>query len=413
MRQRIGLAVWLLGAVTACAGENGESSDVQGQLTVQTWFGDEQQQQAYDALFSEFATHYPKVEILTTDSAAESRELFQERLVSGQPNYDTFAFNVSQYVGTELANLDALAAREGFSDAFGDDILRAFTLDGSLRAVPVSVLRVNTMIYSPGLLSEVGISAPPQSLAELTAACEVLEAAGRVCLALSDAGGWTATLWIMDGVFPAVAGAEHSRSFLRGELSGDDALFVQTLETVAALLPYANQDRGDLEWDAAARLVSTRLAAFNPVGEWVRTSPGADVGGVIGTDFELMPHPGTDALYVRNVEAFAATADPNKSRVVEAWLGVVASEAGQTAYNAPLATIPARRLEDLSAFDVYAQGSIEAYADPGTEKVDALWRLVPTDVEGQVNEVLRAFVLDGDVATASAWFAENYALFQR
>ncbi len=381
---------------------------------METWFGD-QQQQAYDGLFSEFATHYPNVEIVTEASAADARKSFQERLASGLPSYDTFHVGpVSQYVGTEsdqfaseLANLDALAAREGFVDVFDEDVLDAFTFGGSLWAVPLSVLRVNTMVYSPELLSEGGISAPPQSLAELSSACEALQAAGTVCLSLGVAGGWTATLWIMDGVFPAVAGAEHSRRFLRGELSGDDALFLQALETVAALLPYANQDRGTLEWDQAAGLVSAGQAAFNPVGEWVRKSPG------IGTDFELMPHPGTAGLYVFNVEAFGATADADKSRMVEAWLEVVASEAGQTAFNWPLATIPARRVEDVSAFDVYGQRSIEAFADPGTEKIEALSRLVTPDVEGQVNDVLKAFVMDGDVATASAWFVENYALFQR
>src|SRR5688572_15596901 len=132
--QRIGVALWLLGTVTSCSVETNEPNEpyeLQGQLTVQTWWSQDQEQEAYDALFTEFGTHYPKVQIVTSQgpSAEESRKIFQERMTSGQPSYDTFqVVPASPYVASELANLDALAAREGFEDAFGDDVLSPFVL---------------------------------------------------------------------------------------------------------------------------------------------------------------------------------------------------------------------------------------------------------------------------------------------
>ncbi len=412
------LVVCLLGALPACAGSPTTASDSQpeGTLRVYPWLD-----ASFDALVAEFNARYPKVEVQGGVVTFDEEEKFAHDVFLAGP------VNVADYVGTEadqsarrLLNLDALAARESWHEAFSEDVRRGATLGGSIWAVPLYVSRTNTMMYNEQLLVDVGIcasgdtvclEAPLASLDQLKSTCEAVEdAIGQKCLALGAANSSEMAFWILDGVFPAVAGGAHTRSFLRGELSGDDPLFLQTLETVSELLNHANYDRARLTVDGAAELVISARAAFSPIWDGNAVTP-SSIGGVVDVDFRLVPQPGAANIYVFEWSGFVAKSDTKNRPAALAWLEVVGSETAQIIYNQSIGLVPARRMEP-AIFSGYQRRGIEAFADPDVERVDALWSVLKRELWDEVATVLGAFVIAGDVASTADWFQNNYERFR-
>ncbi len=418
----------MLGALPACGSDDEQTQDEgpSGTLEVFSWWVTGGEKAAFDALVGVYNEKYPNVEVVNAslDDAMNARMIFQDRMAAGDPP-DTFqstaAAGIFQWVGdgdaasSQLLNLDAMAASEGWNDAFSPEVRNLVTFNDSMWAVPVNVHRINSVMYSQPMLDAAGVTTDPKTMNmdELLAACELLDADGKACIGLGVNGGWTASLWIIDGVMPAVAGPEVSRSFLRGELAGDDAAIVDTLNAVAALLPYTNADRGELEWDAAAHLVTDGTAAFNPMGDWAYAE--LKSRGEPGTDFDVIGHPGAQATYVMNFDTFPVTAGAKNRKAAEAWLKVVGSEEGQVAFNSLKGSIPARTISnqeliDLN-FDDYGHRAIADFAEPGAP-LRAFSTIVPPDLEGEMNDMFKQFVLDGDVDTAVTWFVNNYSRFQ-
>jgi glucose/mannose transport system substrate-binding protein len=419
---RLGLATVLLGAAVGCGGGDDENTaaEPEGILEVFSWWTSGSESEAFDALVAEFNNQYPKVEVINAaqDGSQMAHDLFQERMSGGNPP-DTFQSNAASrlfsWVGTEgdysqskLLNLEPLAGKQGWKTAFSPEVRSLVELGEAMWAVPVNVHRINTVMYSPPMLAAAEL-APPTTLAELLSTCETLDDLGQVCIGLGVKGGWTASLWIIDGIFPAVAGADHSRAFLRGELSGDDAKFVETLNTAKALLEYSNVDREALDWVQAATLVAEGKAAFNPMGDWAYAELKVH-GGTAGTDFDVIAHPGATGAYMMNFDVFSVTAGAKNQAAADAWLTVVGSEAGQTAFNLVKGSIPARSITDNTPYDAYGQRAIAEFAS-GTQRVGALSTVLAEAMEAEMNTVMGEFAKDGDVDTVVTWFKNNYWRF--
>jgi len=412
----------MAGALPACGGGDEEATDTepQGTLEVFSWWVQGGEGAAFDALVAEFNNQYPKVNVVNAalENAEQSRMIFQERMTAGDPP-DTFqsgaAAGLFQWVGdgdaatSKLLNLEPLAGAQGWKNSFSEEVRSLVTLNDRMWAVPVNVHRINAVLYNPTVLASVGEDAEFGSLDEMIAACELLDADGIKCLSIGAAGGWTQTMWFMDGIFPAAAGdAEYTRSFLRGELSGDDPLLIEAVNKMAALLPYTNADRGEIEWDVAAEKVKNGEAAFSPMGDWAYAEMKAR-GGTFDTDINVMGHPGGQNYYVMNFDTFPVPAGAKNQTAAEAWLKVVGSEEGQNAFNVLKGSIPARTVVDTADYDQYGVNAIGEFA--AKERVRAMWTLVPPALEGDMNEVFRQFVLDGDVDTVLVWFSNNYSRF--
>jgi glucose/mannose transport system substrate-binding protein len=420
----MGIGLFLLATVPAC-GDSDESTATEpsGVLEVFSWWTSGGEKAAFDALVAEFNGRYPKVEVINAAQVGteDARALFKQRMVDGDPP-DTFqetaAGGIFQWVGDEndqsgskLVNLEQLAAKEGWKSAFSEEVRSLVTLGGTMWAVPINVHRLNTVMYNVQMLADVDME-PPETYDELMAVCEALDAADMVCWGLGVKSGWTATLWLMDGLFPATASPEHRTQFLRGELSGDDDGFRDMLEKAAALLAYSNPNRGELEWDGGAKLVTAGDAAFNPMGDWAYAEL-KNAGGEAGTDFDVITHPGANGVFVMNFDNFPMPAGAKNPTAGEAWLKVVGSEAGQNAFNLLKGSIPARAVDDSSEFDAYGQRTIAEFGTDDTNRVTAAGAILNPGLEPEMNEVFAEFMIDRDVDAVITWFNNNYSRFEK
>jgi hypothetical protein len=95
----------------------------------------------------------------------------------------------------------------------------------------------------------------------------------------------------------------------------------------AALLPYANANRGEVDADAAIELVETGAAAFSPVWDDAATQPSKSTFG--GT-------------------AFVVKADMDNRAAAEAWLSLVGSAEGPALRGARSGFVPTRAIDEPS-----------------------------------------------------------------
>ncbi len=417
-RLLLGSALLFAGGLPACGSDPAVVSEPEGVLKLHLGYEQPEDAPALAALEAEFLARYPKVVIEhlelpgigPTDGYLPGSEWSEgDALRPVYVHFQDWLERESNPSGNELLNLNALATRGGWQQAFGDAVRGPVTIDGSLMAVPLEVWRVNTMVYSPAVLAEAGLAGPPTTLDGLVSACGAIAAIGKTCISLDNAD-WMGMSWLLDGLLPAVAGGAHSRRFLRGELSGDDELFVQTLTVAATLIESSNDDRGQTGLDLAARRVAQGEAAFHPTPDWVRIQL-LDEGFAMGADFDLAPHPGASVFVADTMTVWLGTASTSNVPAVEAWLEVVGSEAGQIAYTLPNAPIPARSVADVGGFDPYRQQAIADLANPSIEQVPSHWTTRNWDFYRDARLVLGEFILSGDVPATTAWFSENYERF--
>jgi glucose/mannose transport system substrate-binding protein len=106
-------------------------------------------------------------------------------------------------------------------------------------------------------------------------------------------------------------------------------------------------------------MMSDGGAAFNLMGDWVyRYFADADPNGLGLTphvDFDWANSPGTYGIFVFLSDGFVLPANAQHPDAATAWLTVVASRAGQEAFNPYKGSICPRTDCDLSLFNEYSQ----------------------------------------------------------
>ncbi len=154
------------------------------------------------------------------------------------------------------------------------------------------------MWYNPALLDELGVSVPT-TWDEFFAACETIEAAGKICLAMGEQ--WTA-MHLMEIVLLGELGADGYNASVgwHGRLGQPDV--TAALETYAEVLQHTNTDAAALTWQDASKLVVNGDAAFNIMGDWADgyfsgDTAGGNLGLVPGEGYGWAPPPGTDGVF--------------------------------------------------------------------------------------------------------------------
>ena len=155
--------------------------------------------------------------------------------------------------------------------AVGDGAFNAFSVDGKIYGMPVSVLP-GGIYYSKDLFTKAGITSTPKTMADLNAAVTKLKAASIEPIALGAKDAWPAAHWfyffaLRECSKDTMASAAKSRSF-------NDPCWTkagQDLQTFAGTSPF---NQGFLTTSAqqgagsSAGLVANHKAAMELMGAW-------------------------------------------------------------------------------------------------------------------------------------------------
>jgi glucose/mannose transport system substrate-binding protein len=253
-----------------------------------------------------------------------------------------------------LANLNDIAAEEGW-DAVVPEALQAFSKhDGQWVAAPVNVHSTNWVWANKAVLDELGI-APPQTWEELVAAMEAVQGAGKVAVAHGGQPWQDAT--IFDAVLMSTAGPEFYRQTmieLDPEALGSETM-VEVFDRMSVIRGFVDDNFSGRDWNLATAMVINGEAAFQFMGDWAK-GEFLNAGKVPDQDFLCFRFPGAQEQVTFNADQFAMFNQGDAVSEEQAALArAIMSPSFQIAFNKVKGSVPARTDVDGSELDACGQ----------------------------------------------------------
>jgi glucose/mannose transport system substrate-binding protein len=252
-------------------------------------------------------------------------------------------FDILDWAGEgKLANLDAVAAEEGW-DAVVPAALQAFSkFDGHWVSAPVNVHSTNWVWANKSVLDGLGI-AQPTTWEEFVAAMQKVKDSGKTALAHGGQAWQEATMF--DGVVLSVGGVEfYKKAFvdLDPAALGSEQM-TEVFNRMATLRGFVDDNFSGRDWNLASAMVINNEAAFQIMGDWAK-GEFLKAGKVPGTDFLCFRVPGSQGMVAFNSDQFAMFAQTEAG--AQAAQGEMArsimAPSFQSAFNVVKGSVPAR-----------------------------------------------------------------------
>lgn len=249
-----------------------------------------------------------------------------------QPDvYSSFVVgNLRRYVAQgAIADISDLWDEMGWHDTFPEVVRERVTIDGKQYFVPMA-MQWNPIWYRTDIFEEVGL-APPGSWEEFLAACDTLNGAGYIPVAVATTG-WTPPMARWFSILNLrLNGPQFHEALMSGEEAYDDPRVRTVFEYWAEMFEHNCFAEGSTNYGAAAQQIFEGEAAMYNLGEWLSES--YDEGLPETLDFFSFPTLNPDVPRGEIVHVYgaymAAEADhPNEARRFLAYLGGVDSQTG-------------------------------------------------------------------------------------
>lgn len=252
-----------------------------------------------------------------------------------------------------LADLNAVAAQEGWDDVV-PEALQAFAKhDGKWISAPVNVHSTNWVWANKSVLDANGI-AVPETWEDFVAAVEKLSAAGVTPIAHGGQAWQDAT--VFDAVAMSAGGPEFYKSaFIDMDEAalGSDTM-KEAFDRMAFIRANVDDNFSGRDWNLATAMVINGDAGFQMMGDWAK-GEFLNAGKVPGEDFLCFRFPGTQAQVTFNADQFMMFDQGGVVSDEQAALAsAILSPSFQSAFNVVKGSVPART--DVSDADFDACG---------------------------------------------------------
>ncbi|WP_430474449.1 ABC transporter substrate-binding protein [Thalassospira lucentensis] len=314
-------------------------------------------------------------------------------------------FDIKDWAGEGvLANLDELAAKEGWDDVVPDALKGFSKYDGHWIAAPVNVHSTNWVWANKAIFDELGLK-QPTDWDELIAALDKIKAAGYTAVAHGGQAWQDAT--IFDAVVMATGGPDFYQASMID--TDSDALGSDTMKTVfdrmAQLRTYVDDNFSGRDWNLATAMVINKEAGVQFMGDWAK-GEFLNAGKVPDTDFMCFRFPGTQDAVTFNSDQFVmfeVGADRQDAQMKLA--SAVMSPSFQSAFNVVKGSVPARTDVPNDAFDACGKKGMAELA--AANKKGTLFgsmahgHSVPAGVKNAMYDVITAH-FNGEYDSAAA-----------
>jgi glucose/mannose transport system substrate-binding protein len=351
------------------------------------------------AAVKQFAEAYTKAGGQWVDNAIaggdNARAAALNRIAGGNPP-TAAQFNTSKQYhelidAGLLADMDAVAAKEGWDQWMPTPIKNVIKVKGKYYAVPVNIHSASWFWYSKSVLAKAGVTSEPKNEVEFWAALDKIKASGQTGFAQSG------TLSYERATFNAVMLHMGSRDMYLKFYGDKDAVTVRSaafktfLEKFKKLRDYTDQGMAGRSWNDTTALLVTDRAGFQVVGDWAKGEFQA-AGKTAGKEFGCFPGWGDKAPYMvsGDVFVFPKTSNAEASKAQQMLATVVTSPAAQVAFNNRKGSIPIRPDVDAKGLDICAQAGVVALKDPARQTPDP-WMLMSPDMYGAVSDVISKY----------------------
>ena len=249
-----------------------------------------------------------------------------------------------------LANLNDIAAAEGWNDVVPSALQKFSKHDGQWVAAPVNVHSTNWVWANKAILDELGI-APPASWDELVAAMEKIKASGKVAVAHGGQAWQDAT--IFDAVAMSTGGPEfYKKAFidLDKDTLGSDTM-KEVFDRMSVIRSYVDDNFSGRDWNLASAMVINGEAAFQFMGDWAK-GEFLNAGKKPNEDFLCFRFPGTKDQVTFNSDQFALFKQGDAVSSEQGSLAkAIMSPSFQVAFNVVKGSVPARVDVEDAEFD--------------------------------------------------------------
>src|SRR3954469_17925443 len=262
-----------------------------------------------------------------------------------------------------LADLNAVAAKEGW-DKTVPTALQAFSkYDGKWIAAPVNVHSTNWVWANKAVLDKAGVTTMPTNFDEFIAAAEKVQKAGFVALAHGGQPWQDATLF--DSVVLSTGGIDfYKKSMVQKDKAALGSPTMQKVfDRMGQLRKLVDKDFSNRDWNLASAMVISGKAGFQMMGDWAK-GEFLNAKKVPGKDFICMRFPGTQGMVSFNSDQFAMfKVGADKAAAQAKMAAAVMDPSFQSAFNVVKGSVPARTDVPDTAFDDCGKKGIKDLAE--------------------------------------------------
>lgn len=307
------------------------------------------------------------------------------------------------------ANLDEVAATEGWDDVVAPELTSVMKPTGSWVAAPMNIHRVNWLYSSPKILNELGLDVP-KTWDDFNAACDQIVAAGHTCIAHGAADWSDATTF--DSVVYGMDIDLYRKAFQEADV---DAMRSQGMIDAFAQLRkmkgYMDDGINGRSWEQSMTMTMTGEAAFFLMGDWTVAS--ANLAGFKeGEDYLCNQTPvnwgGNGFILNADSVVFFKQSDPDYVEGQKLLASTIMSPEFQVTFNVAKGSIPSRTDVDLSVggfTQCQQQGlaDLKASVSEGTLVRSMAHNMtVLQKFRGAMMEVITEFVADDSITPEEA-----------
>ena len=304
------------------------------------------------------------------------------------------------------ADLDELAASEGWEKVVAPELLPVMKPTGKWVAAPMNIHRINWLWASPKVMQAAGVAEMPKTWAEFNAACDKIVASGKICISHSTAD------WTDSTVFEVVLYGQDIDLYRKAFVEGDvEAMrspgMVKAFEQMRLMTSkYMDPGMVGRDWDSMSALVGKGDAAFHIMGDWTIGLLTA-AGFKEGTDYVCAQAP-TDwgkPGFILNSDSvvFFKQKDQDYIDGQKLLASLILSTDFQTVFNQAKGSIPARLDVDLSKgfnpCQQLSQKDLQASIKEGTLVRSMAHNMtVPQKLRGAIMDSITEFVATPDMS---------------
>ena len=241
-----------------------------------------------------------------------------------------------------LADVDEVAAKEGWDQWMPGPIKNVIKVKGHYYAVPVNIHSATWFWYSKAVLAKAGVT-EPKTEAEFWTALDKIKASGQTGFAQSgtiayERATFSATLLHMGGrdLYMKFYGDKDVNTV-------KSPAFRTVLEKFKKLRSYTDAGVAGRSWNDTTALLVTDKAGFQTVGDWAKGEFIA-AGKTAGKEYGCFAGWGPKAPYMISGDVFVLPKTSNKEAMAAQQLmaKVITSPATQVAFNVKKGSIPIR-----------------------------------------------------------------------
>jgi glucose/mannose transport system substrate-binding protein len=292
------------------------------------------------------------------------------RVTSGNPPtaVQLLGFDITDWAKQGvLADLNAVAAKEGW-DKTVPKALQAFSkYDGKWVAAPVNVHSTNWVWANKEILDKAGVAKTPANWDEFMDAAAKVQKAGFVAVAHGGQAWQDAT--VFESIVMSTGGIDfYRKAFVQKDKAalGSDTM-LKSFDRFAQFRKLVDKDFSNRDWNLASAMVISGKAGFQVMGDWAK-GEFINAKKVPGKDFLCFRFPGTQGNVSFNSDQFALFKVGGDKAAAQTKLASAIMEPGfQSAFNVVKGSAPARTDVPNTAFDDCGKKAMADLAEANTK----------------------------------------------